>query len=107
MLFFLLRGAVAVFFEDETGSPKKKFTKELPDFLVVRRLRLAIYGVDYKGNALVRQLPVFMFSCFNVLMIVTRFPPSPTGFLHVGGLRTALYNYLFARKHKGRFILRI
>jgi len=36
-----------------------------------------------------------------------RFAPSPTGFLHVGGLRTALYNYLFARKHGGVFILRI
>ena len=40
-------------------------------------------------------------------MIVTRFPPSPTGFLHVGGLRTALYNYLFARQNNGRFIFRI
>ena len=36
-----------------------------------------------------------------------RFAPSPTGFLHVGSLRTALYNYLFARKHKGVFVLRI
>lgn len=36
-----------------------------------------------------------------------RFAPSPTGFLHVGGLRTALYNYCFARAHGGRFILRI
>ncbi|MDM7917490.1 MAG: glutamate--tRNA ligase [Candidatus Eisenbacteria bacterium] len=36
-----------------------------------------------------------------------RFAPSPTGFLHVGGLRTALYNYLFARKHGGVFVLRI
>jgi len=39
--------------------------------------------------------------------VVTRFPPSPTGYLHIGGLRTALYNYLFARKNGGRFILRI
>lgn len=37
----------------------------------------------------------------------TRFAPSPTGFLHVGVLRTALYNFLFARKHNGKFILRI
>lgn len=37
----------------------------------------------------------------------TRFPPSPTGFLHVGGLRTALYNYLLARQTKGTFLLRI
>lgn len=36
-----------------------------------------------------------------------RFAPSPTGFLHVGGARTALYNWLFARKHQGAFILRI
>lgn len=36
-----------------------------------------------------------------------RFAPSPTGFLHVGGLRTALYNYLFAKHHKGKLILRI
>lgn len=36
-----------------------------------------------------------------------RFAPSPTGFLHIGGLRTALYNYLFARHHGGTFVLRI
>ncbi|XP_055843741.1 probable glutamate--tRNA ligase, mitochondrial [Episyrphus balteatus] len=36
-----------------------------------------------------------------------RFAPSPTGYLHLGGLRTALYNYLFALKNKGKFILRI
>lgn len=39
--------------------------------------------------------------------IRVRFAPSPTGFLHVGGFRTALYNFLFARKNKGVFILRI
>lgn len=37
----------------------------------------------------------------------TRFAPSPTGYLHVGGARTALFNWLFARKHGGQFILRI
>ncbi len=36
-----------------------------------------------------------------------RFAPSPTGYVHVGGLRTALYNYLFAKKHDGVFVLRI
>ncbi|PJA99221.1 MAG: glutamate--tRNA ligase [Ignavibacteriales bacterium CG_4_9_14_3_um_filter_30_11] len=36
-----------------------------------------------------------------------RFAPSPTGYLHIGGLRTALYNYLFAKNNKGKFILRI
>src|SRR5512136_359420 len=39
--------------------------------------------------------------------IRVRFAPSPTGPLHIGGIRTALYNYLFARKHNGVFILRI
>ena len=36
-----------------------------------------------------------------------RFAPSPTGYLHVGGARTALFNYLFARRHRGAFVLRI
>lgn len=40
-------------------------------------------------------------------MIRTRFAPSPTGFLHVGGLRTALYSFLYAHKHGGKFLLRI
>ena len=40
-------------------------------------------------------------------MTVTRFAPSPTGYLHIGGLRTALYNYLWARKNNGKFLLRI
>jgi len=39
--------------------------------------------------------------------VVTRFAPSPTGFMHVGGVRTALYSWLYAGKHGGRFILRI
>ncbi len=38
--------------------------------------------------------------------IITRFPPSPTGFLHVGGARTALFNWLYARHMNGRFVLR-
>ena len=43
----------------------------------------------------------------NTEKIRVRFAPSPTGFLHVGGLRTALYNYLFARRHGGTTVLRI
>ena len=39
--------------------------------------------------------------------VVARFAPSPTGFLHIGGARTALFNWLFARKHGGRMLLRI
>ena len=39
--------------------------------------------------------------------IITRFPPSPTGYLHVGGARTAIFNWLYARHMNGRFVLRI
>jgi glutamyl-tRNA synthetase len=41
------------------------------------------------------------------MMVRTRFAPSPTGYLHIGGVRTALFNWLFARRHGGQFILRI
>ena len=40
-------------------------------------------------------------------LIVTRFPPSPTGFLHVGNARTAIFNWLYARRMQGKFVLRI
>ena len=40
-------------------------------------------------------------------MVRTRFAPSPTGYLHIGGVRTALFNWLYARQHEGQFILRI
>lgn len=40
-------------------------------------------------------------------MIRTRFAPSPTGFLHIGGARTALFSYAYAKKHQGKFILRV
>ena len=39
--------------------------------------------------------------------VVTRFAPSPTGYLHIGGARTALFNWLFSRHHGGDFLLRI
>ncbi len=41
------------------------------------------------------------------LPVRVRFAPSPTGYLHVGGARTALFNYLYARRHGGVFVLRI
>ena len=40
-------------------------------------------------------------------MVTVRFAPSPTGYLHIGGVRTALFNWLFARQQGGQFILRI
>lgn len=43
----------------------------------------------------------------NQEKIVTRFPPSPTGYLHIGGARTALFNWLFTRQKGGKFVLRI
>ena len=41
------------------------------------------------------------------MTVNTRFAPSPTGWLHIGGVRTALYSWLYARKNKGKFFLRI
>lgn len=41
------------------------------------------------------------------MSVVTRFAPSPTGYLHIGGARTALFSWLFARRHGGRFLLRV
>ncbi len=41
------------------------------------------------------------------MKVVTRFAPSPTGYLHIGGARTAIFNYLFAKKHNGKYLVRI
>jgi glutamyl-tRNA synthetase len=41
------------------------------------------------------------------MSVRTRFAPSPTGYLHIGGARTALFNFLFARRHGGQYLLRI
>src|SRR5208337_2232771 len=43
----------------------------------------------------------------KLMTVRTRFAPSPTGFLHIGGLRTALFSWLYARRHGGHYILRI
>lgn len=58
----------------------------------------------------VGQLARYYLSSYRTLKSVqtrVRFAPSPTGYLHLGGLRTALYNYLFAKSRKGVLILRI
>ena len=49
----------------------------------------------------------FAFSDLENMTVRTRFAPSPTGYLHVGGARTALFSWLYARKHGGQFVLRI
>src|SRR4026207_1029625 len=41
------------------------------------------------------------------MTVRTRFAPSPTGYLHIGGVRTAYFNWLFARRHDGAFLLRV
>src|SRR5262245_15959726 len=46
-------------------------------------------------------------SCWSQMTVVTRFAPSPTGYLHIGGARTALFCWLYARHTGGKFLLRI
>ena len=41
------------------------------------------------------------------MTVITRFPPSPTGFMHIGNARTAMFNWLFAKHEKGKMLLRI
>ncbi|XP_022097714.1 probable glutamate--tRNA ligase, mitochondrial isoform X2 [Acanthaster planci] len=57
--------------------------------------------------SLSRAVRQFTTSTFSGCEVRVRFAPSPTGQLHLGGLRTALYNYIFAKAHQGKFILRI
>ncbi len=65
----------------------------------------AVLKIDFCG---VYAYPDGLKYLFGVpVMIVTRFAPSPTGYLHIGGARTALFNWLLARKTGGKFILRI
>ncbi len=63
------------------------------------------FGLNTKESA--RQRKQQMTSASTPSAVVTRFAPSPTGFLHIGGARTALFNWLFARHHGGKYLLRI
>lgn len=67
---------------------------KLSPFLFTNRSLFSLHLVNRQRSSLSPQVRV-------------RFAPSPTGKLHIGGIRTAFYNYLFARKYKGTFILRI
>jgi glutamyl-tRNA synthetase len=60
------------------------------------------FFIAFLNQSVIKQLYLY-----NMKKVRVRFAPSPTGGLHIGGVRTALYNYLFARKHKGDFVLRI
>jgi glutamyl-tRNA synthetase len=60
--------------------------------------------IQYKGTCGLLETTIFT---GDLMTVRVRFAPSPTGFLHVGGLRTALFNWLFARKNHGTFILRL
>lgn len=55
---------------------------------------------------MIKNLAKYYFST-PTKQVRVRYAPSPTGFLHLGGLRTALYNYLYAKRYKGKFILRL
>ncbi len=76
------------------------------------RIPRAIYNSQQGANVAARRA-VFAEgvpptpSAKGVSMVRTRFAPSPTGYLHIGGVRTALFNWLFTRQHGGQFILRI
>jgi glutamyl-tRNA synthetase len=65
---------------------------------------------EHPQNAMHRLRPYANSRIWTELMtrpVVTRFAPSPTGFLHIGGARTALFNWLYARRHGGKMLLRI
>lgn len=68
-----------------------------------------LFDSDISKAALSGAVFIFMLVCYLCCMskVRVRFAPSPTGGLHLGGVRTVLFNYLFAKKHKGDFILRI
>jgi glutamyl/glutaminyl-tRNA synthetase len=68
-----------------------------------------MFGTTYKKVSFLFFIFVTIKYSIGVFVssIRVRFAPSPTGYLHVGGLRTALYNYFFARRNGGKFILRI
>ncbi len=67
---------------------------------------MAIHSKDY-GSPDIRDLPRPRVHSMTDENIRVRFAPSPTGYLHIGGARTALYNWLFAKQNNGTFILRI
>lgn len=73
-----------------------------------QRILIFLKLINFTSKNLVIFSKFFEFWRFWIMEeIITRFAPSPTGYLHIGGLRTALFNYLYARANGGKFLLRI
>jgi glutamyl-tRNA synthetase len=70
-------------------------------------LRISDWGLLHSAFLFTLVISLIFFEDCMPPQVRVRFAPSPTGYLHVGGARTALFNWLFARHHKGKFILRI
>jgi len=74
---------------------------------IINRIRQRVHARPMAACTAFKLICVDHMSGYFMGKVRTRFAPSPTGFLHVGGLRTALYNYLLAKKEGGEFVLRI
>ncbi len=71
----------------------------------IRNARLILRWIGFYHPA--RTCHFFFFHRADFIMVRTRFAPSPTGYMHIGGMRTALFNWLWARHNGGQFVLRI
>src|SRR5215472_4147339 len=86
----------------ESSEPSAKFVRPRQARFRDTRLQLCTVPAIHQRLPCIRRSAPLMTE-----PIVTRFAPSPTGFLHIGGARTALFNWLYARKHGGKMLLRI
>ena len=68
---------------------------------------MGVMALPARAHLLNARLPVELAEIRRMTAVVTRFAPSPTGFLHIGGARTALFNWLYAKRFGGKFLLRI
>ena len=93
----------------DSRPPRRAVPAGVPPFDDHRRKRLILTlgdrPTDREADA--AQLANTRQGSFRPMTVRTRFAPSPTGYLHIGGVRTALFNWLFARQHGGQFLLRI
>src|SRR5690606_39268056 len=71
------------------------------------KTRGIIVPLHFNLSLTIKEIPAFTGIKIMSQKVRVRFAPSPTGPLHIGGVRTALFNYLFAKKHGGDFLLRI